>query len=102
MLSVAEFDDWVKSYKTDNFDFPFSKPTTKQTIMELKLKLDNLVDEYLENFDVCLPAKIEQKNISNILLMTDEEISLQKEKLEKIKAQRKILQQYLLTGIVRV
>lgn len=51
MLSVAEFDDWVKSYKTDNFDFPFSKPTTKQIIMELKLKLDNLVDEYVENFD---------------------------------------------------
>lgn len=58
--------------------------------------------KYLENFDVCLPAKIEQKNISNILLITDEEISLQKEKLDKIKAQRKILQQYLLTGIVRV
>ena len=31
----------------------------------------------------------------------DEEISLQKEKLKKIKIQRKAMQQYLLTGIVR-
>ena len=37
-----------------------------------------------------------------ILESVDKEISLQKEKLDKIKTQRKILQQYLLTGIVRV
>ena len=37
-----------------------------------------------------------------ILIELSPEISLQKEKLEKTKIQRKAMQQYLLTGIVRV
>lgn len=50
-----------------------------------------------------VPATIEeQQKISAILEKVDEEIFLQKEKLEKIKIQRKAMQQYLLTGIVRV
>ena len=44
----------------------------------------------------------EQNRIVEILTKLDKEISLQKEKLEKIKIQRKAMQQYLLTGIVRV
>lgn len=58
--------------------------------------------KYLENFDVYLPEIKQQNIIADILLTVDQEISLQKEKLDKIKTQRKILQQYLLTGIVRV
>ncbi len=50
-----------------------------------------------------VPSTIEeQQKISTVLEKLDEEISLQKEKLEKIKIQRKAIQQYLLTGIVRV
>lgn len=50
-----------------------------------------------------MPAiKSEQELISKTLESVDKEISLQKEKLDKIKTQRKILQQYLLTGIVRM
>ena len=41
-------------------------------------------------------------DVVKMYLIIDEEISLQKEKLEKIKIQRKAMQQYLLTGIVRV
>lgn len=63
----------------------------------------NLNKEMVEKFDISLPKDLdEQKNISKILMIVDEEISLQKEKLEKIKIQRKAMQQYLLTGIVRV
>ena len=53
--------------------------------------------------ELCIPSTLEeQEKHSNILEKVDEEISLQKEKLEKIKIQRKAMQQYLLTGIVRV
>ena len=43
-----------------------------------------------------------QKAIADVLAKIDEEISLNNEKIEKIKKQRKILQKYLLNGIVRV
>ena len=44
----------------------------------------------------------EQKEITDIIDKVNEEINLQKEKLEKLKQQRKALQQYLLTGVVKV
>ena len=63
----------------------------------------NLNKEMVEKFDISLPKDLdEQKKISKILMSVDEEISLQKEKLAKIKEERKAMQQYLLTGIVRV
>ena len=43
----------------------------------------------------------EQKRIANILSSADKEIDLHKQKLEKLKEQRKSLMQLLLTGIVR-
>ncbi len=49
-----------------------------------------------------MPDYSEQKRISQFLKSFDVMIQLQKEKLEKLKEQRKVLQQYLLTGIVRV
>ena len=58
--------------------------------------------KYLQNFEIQYPENQKQEKISRILSMVDEEISLQKEKLANIKEQRKAMQQYLLTGIVRV
>lgn len=58
--------------------------------------------KYLQKFEILFPSRSEQKNIANILFNVDQEIILNNEKLEKLKKQRKTLQQYLLTGIVRV
>ena len=49
-----------------------------------------------------MPNLEAQNRIVESLDAFDDYISLQKEKLEKIKIQRKAMQQYLLTGIVRV
>lgn len=68
----------------------------------------NLSNEDVENFEFYMPYidvvcnKELVYEIGQINFMIDEEISLQKEKLVKIKEQRKAMQQYLLTGIVRV
>lgn len=51
---------------------------------------------------ILVPERKVQDNIANIIHLANEEISLQKEKLAKIKEQRKAMQQYLLTGVVRV
>lgn len=48
------------------------------------------------------PDLKEQNRIANILSLSDEEIVLYKQKLDKLKEQRKSLMQLLLTGIVRV
>ena len=61
-----------------------------------------IVYDTLAKMKIWIPSSIEQERISTILCKVDEEIFLQKEKLEKIKIQRKAMQQYLLTGIVRV
>lgn len=51
---------------------------------------------------ILIPEKKVQDDIAKVIQLADEEISLQKEKLAKIKEQRKAMQQYLLTGIVRI
>ena len=61
-----------------------------------------LMNNTMGNIKILLPTIEEQKHISNFIEVVDEEISLQKEKLDRIKIQRKAMQQYLLTGIVRV
>ena len=51
------------------------------------------------------PGKIDKKTMSEIVCILsqfDEMINLQIQKTEKLKKQRKALQQYLLNGIVRV
>ena len=48
------------------------------------------------------PGKDEQNRTVDVLLSVDDEIALNKDKIEKLKKQRKALQQYLLNGIVRV
>ncbi len=68
----------------------------------------NLNKKMVFDFRIPVPCKnndidIEkQKAIADVLAKIDEEISLNNEKIEKIKKQRKILQKYLLNGIVRV
>ena len=49
-----------------------------------------------------VPSYEEQKKIAKLICMLDEELRAKQEYLEKIKQQRKALQQYLLNGIVRV
>lgn len=50
----------------------------------------------------CVPDMREQISIANCFSAFDNIITLHQKKREKLVAQRKILQQYLLTGIVRV
>ena len=58
--------------------------------------------KYLESFEIMFPGKDEQNRTVDVLLSVDDEIALNKDKIEKLKKQRKTLQQYLLNGIVRV
>lgn len=69
----------------------------------------NLNKDMVSKFKISIPLDkqkkpnvAEQNHIAKILSSADEEISLQKQKLEKLKEQRKSMQQLLLTGIVRV
>ena len=63
---------------------------------------NGIKDNNLSDLLVYYPKIEKQTRIAKILIRADEETTLQKEKLEKIKLQRKVMQQYLLTGIVRV
>ena len=68
----------------------------------------NLNKKMVESFQVPIPTNEhgidmeKQKNISAALICADDMISVHKSKLEKLKEQRKTMQQYLLNGIVRV
>ena len=68
----------------------------------------NLSNEDIENYVVSIPYTnygIDNEYIKNItqkFFLSDQEISLQKQKLQNLIAQRKALMQVLLTGIVRV
>lgn len=81
--------------KSEYFLNKVKKITTKGTMCTAYLK-------DIDKLKLYTHSKAEQSAISKLLGKVDEEISLQKEKLEKIKIQRKAMQQYLLTGIVRV
>lgn len=56
----------------------------------------------VENIEVVIPQKSEQSKLGALFNSIDNLITLHQKKREKLVAQRKILQQYLLTGIVRV
>ena len=57
----------------------------------------------LNQIPVCIPSdKSEQEEIAGYLSAFDNLITLHQRKVEKIKAQQKVLQKYLLNGIVRV
>lgn len=64
--------------------------------------IKGLSSKEIRNIEIHLPSDETQCKIANLLKACDECILLEKEKLKTLKLQRKILQQYLLDGIVRV
>lgn len=65
--------------------------------------IPHMPKDFLKKQAIWSPENIlEQNKIANILTQSDLVISLQTQKLDKLIKQRKALQQYLLTGIVRV
>lgn len=69
------------------------------------IEISTTPNVYFEDYSeekIVVPNLEAQNRIVESLDAFDDYISLQKEKLEKIKIQRKAMQQYLLTGIVRV
>ena len=85
---------YVMYYLLFNFDKDVMKGMQKSSMPYIKLELLQKADIYYNEGAIDKTVEVLEK--------VDEEISLQKEKLEKIKIQRKAMQQYLLTGIVRV
>ena len=92
---IIELEYFYYLLKSEYFLKKAKKITTKGTMCTAYLK-------DIDKLKLYTHSKVEQSAISKLLGKVDEEISLQKEKLEKIKIQRKAMQQYLLTGIVRV
>ena len=79
VLKVFDFKKYIENSTTPNVYF---EDYSEEKIVVPNLETQNRIVESLNAFD--------------------DYISLQKEKLAKIKEQRKAMQQYLLTGIVRV
>lgn len=92
---IIELEYFYYLLKSEYFLKKVKKITTKGTMCTAYLK-------DIDKLTLYTHSKVEQSAISKLLGKVDGEISLQKEKLEKIKIQRKAMQQYLLTGIVRV
>lgn len=62
----------------------------------------NIYFEDYSETEIIIPSIEKQNSVVKNLKSFEDNILLQKEKLEKLKLQRKAMQQYLLTGIVRV
>ena len=56
----------------------------------------------IQEVTIAYPSRTEQDRIVSVFRQLDNLITLHQRKVEKIKTQRKALQQYLLNGIVRV
>ena len=63
---------------------------------------ESLNSDNIKNAEVKVPTTAEQVQIGDFFRQLDNLITLHQRKVEKIKTQRKALQQYLLNGIVRV
>lgn len=71
--------------------------------MTAKATVDSVRMDMISEMDIQYPASSQEQNqIALFLERLDNLITLHQKKREKLVAQRKILQQYLLTGIVRV
>lgn len=77
---------------------------SKHSIIETYLQggQGNLSGTIVKELSVDFPSLKEQKAIGDFFRQLDNLITLHQRKVEKIKTQRKALQQYLLNGIVRV
>lgn len=75
---------------------------TKIILLAQGISRYNISKNKVMDIDSVFPSIMEQKQIGEFFLNLDNIITLHQKKREKLVAQRKILQQYLLTGIVRV
>lgn len=50
-IAVANFDEWINNYNTDNFEYPFLKKSNKDTLIELKNNINNIINQFIENSD---------------------------------------------------
>ena len=64
--------------------------------------IKTITKEALSDFDLLLPNYNEQQQIGSFFEQLDNLITLHQQKRDKLLKQRKAMQQYLLTGIVRV
>lgn len=85
---------YVMYFLEKHFDKEVLKGMQKSSMPYIKIDL-------LTNANIYYDDKHLKYTIS-LLSLSDDEISLQKQKLEKLRTQRKALMQLLLTGIVRV
>lgn len=67
------------------------------SVVRRNLNMDSFYD-----IQICVPTLEKQRRISTIISVSQKLIEFENEKLDKMKQQRKALQQYLLNGIVRV
>jgi restriction endonuclease S subunit len=63
---------------------------------------DSLAFEDLKSIEISVPPEEKWGEIVNIFNIIDTQYELYNDKLSSLKRQRKVLQQYLLNGIVRV
>ena len=75
---------------------------TKIMALRVGSGLPNIQKTAIDGVDIIFPLEDEQKSIGQFLSMLSNLITLHKQKRDKLVAQRKAMQQYLLTGIVRV
>ena len=50
-IAVANFDEWINNYNPNNFDYPFSKKPNKDTLIELKNNINDIINQFIENSD---------------------------------------------------
>ncbi|MBP3857286.1 MAG: restriction endonuclease subunit S [Ruminiclostridium sp.] len=94
-----------ESNMDDNFKrFVFGIKSVRDQIMAKATNSanKNISQEVLNNLVVLLPSNAEQKEIGSFFSQLDTLITLHQRKFETISLQRKVLQQYLLNGIVRI
>lgn len=97
---MTDFKDIWGKYFFYYFSTKFYDRAMKMTA---KATVDSVRLEMISEMDIIKPPQIsEQKQIAEFFANLDNLITLHQCKVEKIKAQQKVLQKYLLNGIVRV
>lgn len=97
---MTDFKDIWGKYFFYYFSTKFYNRAMKMTA---KATVDSVRLEMISEMDIIKPPQIsEQKQIAEFFANLDNLITLHQCKVEKIKAQQKVLQKYLLNGIVRV
>lgn len=87
-----------KTKVTDKLLFYILPQAVEKSDAGQAVKGKTLNQEHLQNLAFKIPKLAEQKAIADVLQKADEEIKLEKQKLEQLKLQKKALMQILLTG----